>query len=45
MHHLSSIPFSQGPDSWRSTDDLWNYEYSFAPKGILSSPRIYRTQV
>lgn len=41
LHHLSSIPFAQGPDSWRSTEDLWNYEYSFTPQGILSSPRFY----
>jgi hypothetical protein len=41
VHHLGSIPFSQGPDSWRSTDDLWNYEYCLREKGILSSPRIY----
>lgn len=41
LHHLSSIPFAQGPDSWRSTDDLWNYEYSFTPQGIISSPRFY----
>jgi hypothetical protein len=41
LHHLGSIPFSQGPDSWRSTGDLWNYEYHLKEKGILSSPRIY----
>ena len=41
LHHLGSIPFSQGPDSWRSTHDLWNYEYCLAEKGIISSPRIY----
>ena len=41
LHHVSSIPFSQGPDCWRSTDDLWNYEYSFVPQGIVSSPRFY----
>ena len=44
LHHLSSIPFSQGPDCWRSTDDLWNYEYSFVPQGILSSPRFYEDE-
>ncbi len=42
LHHLGTIPFSQGPDSWRSTHDLWNYEYFLSDKGILSSPRIYR---
>lgn len=42
-HHLGSIPFYQGPDSWRSTGDLWNYEYSLSDKGIMSSPRIYCT--
>jgi hypothetical protein len=42
VHHLGGIPFSQGPDSWRSTGDLWNYEYCLSEKGILSSPRIYR---
>ena len=41
LHHLGSIPFSQGPDSWRSTHDLWNYEYCLSEKGILSSPRLY----
>ena len=41
LHHLGSIPYAQGPDSWRSVGDLWNYEYSFSEKGIMSSPRIY----
>jgi hypothetical protein len=44
LHHLGSIPFSQGPDGWRSTGDLWNYEYSFAEKGVMSSPRIYEAK-
>jgi hypothetical protein len=42
LHHLGSIPFSQGPDSWRSDRDLWNYEYHLSDKGIMGSPRIYR---
>ena len=41
LHHLSSIPFSQGPDSWRSTGDLWRYEYALSDKGLMSSPRVY----
>ena len=41
LHHLASVPFSQGPDCWRSTNDLWNYEYSFKDQGIMSSPRFY----
>lgn len=42
LHHLGTIPFSQGPDSWRSTEDLWNYEYCFSEMGVMSSPRFYR---
>lgn len=42
LHHLSSIPYQQGPDSWRSTGDLFNYEHSPSPKGILSAPRVCR---
>ena len=41
LHHLSSIPFSQGPDSWRSTGDLWRCEYALSDKGLMSSPRVY----
>ena len=43
LHHLSTIPFSQGPDCWRSTGDLWNDEYQPIAQGILSSPRWYDT--
>ena len=41
LHHLSTFQYSQGPDAYRSTGDLWNYEYAFADKGLLSSPRLY----
>ncbi len=44
LHHLGSIPFAQGPDSYRSTGDLWNEEYSLSDKGLMSSPRIYRAE-
>ena len=41
LHHLGSIPFSQGPDSYRSTGDLWCYEYCLSDKGLMSAPRFY----
>lgn len=41
LHHLGSIPFCQGPDSYRATGDLWCYEYALRDKGLLSAPRLY----
>ena len=29
-----------GPDSWRTKDEAWSYEYRFWPQGILKSPEI-----
>ena len=31
-----------GPDSWRTTDSNWTYEYRLRPEGILSSPIFYK---
>jgi hypothetical protein len=41
LHHSQSVYYYQSPDSWRSTGDLWLYEYQFKPVGILKSPEIY----
>ena len=41
LHHTPGIYFYQSPDSWRSTGDLWTYEYQFKPMGVLKSPEIY----
>ncbi len=40
VHHLQTLGFYQSPDSWRSTGDLWTYEYQFKPMGILKSPEL-----
>jgi len=42
LHHTQGVYFYQSPDSWRSTGDLWTYEYHFKPMGILKSPEIYK---
>ena len=42
LHHTQGIYFYQSPDSWRSKNDLWSYEYHFKPFGILKSPEIYK---
>lgn len=40
LHHTPGVYFYQSPNSWRSADDLWGYEYQFKPAGILKSPEI-----
>ncbi len=40
LHHTPGVWFYQSPDSWRSTGDLWRYEYQFKPLGILKAPEI-----
>ena len=40
LHHTPGVWFYQSPDSWRSTGDLWRYEYQFKPLGILKTPEI-----
>ena len=40
LHHTPGVWFYQSPDSWRSRGDLWRYEYSFKPMGILKAPEI-----
>ncbi|MBQ4552157.1 MAG: hypothetical protein IJA59_04325 [Clostridia bacterium] len=42
LHHTLGLYFYQDPDSWRSKNDLWSYEYQFKPFGILKSPEIYK---
>ncbi len=41
LHHTQGIYFYQSPNSWRSSGDLWNYEYQPKPAGILKSPELY----
>lgn len=40
IHHTPGVWFYQSPDSWRSTGDLWRYEYQLRPLGILKAPEI-----
>ncbi len=41
LHHTPGVYFYQSPNSWRSADDLWTYEYQLKPAGILKSPELY----
>lgn len=41
LHHTQGVYFYQSPDSWRSRDSLWLYEYQLKPFGILKSPQIF----
>ena len=41
LHHTPGIWFYQSPNSWRSTDQLWRYEYHLKEAGILQSPELY----
>ena len=41
LHHEQGVYFYQSPDSWRSSGDLWLYEYQFKEAGIKKSPEIY----
>ncbi len=43
LHHAPGPYYYQDPNSWRSTGDEWQYEYQFAPHGILTSPEIWET--
>ncbi len=45
LHHTPGVYFYQSPNSWRSADDLWTYEYQFKPAGILKSPEIYGAKI
>ena len=40
LHHTLGMYFYQSPNSWRSSGDLWTYEYQLKPAGILKSPQI-----
>ena len=40
LHHTQGIYYYQSPNSWRSTGDLWTYEYQLKPMGILKSPEL-----
>ena len=31
-----------GPNSWRTTDSVWTYEYRLLPEGIISTPKIFK---
>ncbi|MBQ2433335.1 MAG: hypothetical protein II266_02810 [Clostridia bacterium] len=44
LHHTPGVYFYQSPNSWRSADDLWTYEYQLKPAGILKSPELYGAQ-
>lgn len=40
LHHTPGVWFYQGPNSWRSSGELWCYEYQLKEFGILSTPRL-----
>jgi hypothetical protein len=41
LHCVERDPeFWWGPNSWRTTDANWSYEYYFWPQGVLKSPEI-----
>ena len=40
LHHTLGMYFYQSPNSWRSSGDLWTYEYQLKKAGILKSPQI-----
>lgn len=41
LHFTPGSWFYQSPNSYRSTDDRWCYEYQLKEAGILTSPEIY----
>ena len=41
VHHEQGVWYYQSPNSWRSTGDLWLYEYQLKPVGVLKTPEIY----
>ena len=41
LHHTPGVYFYQSPNSWRSEDELWCYEYQFKVAGILKSPEVF----
>jgi len=45
LHHTQGVYFYQSPNSWRSSGDLWSYEYRFKTAGILKSPEIYGASI
>jgi hypothetical protein len=40
VHLSDKMEHWQGPDSWRSRDNRWSYEYIFKRVGILKTPEI-----
>jgi hypothetical protein len=32
-----------GPESWRTENEFWSYEYQFRPMGLLTAPSLWRT--
>jgi len=40
LHHTLGYYFYQSPNSWFTAGDLWTYEYSLKPAGILKSPEL-----
>jgi hypothetical protein len=42
LHCVARDPgFWWGPNSWRTLDANWSYEYQFWPQGVLKSPEIF----
>ncbi|MCL2221111.1 MAG: hypothetical protein FWC20_02985 [Oscillospiraceae bacterium] len=40
IHNSNETVFWHGPDSWRTKDAEWSYEYRLKPTGILKSPEV-----
>lgn len=41
VHNANSMNRWHGPDAWRTTGNLWSYEYQLRPTGVLISPRFW----
>lgn len=44
VHQFNRQEFWWGPDSWRSRDEAWSYEYCLWPQGVLKSPELFHIE-
>ncbi|MBP3636038.1 MAG: hypothetical protein J6K13_00570 [Clostridia bacterium] len=44
LHQANKQEFWWGPDSWRSRDAAWTYEYAPWPQGVMKSPELFRIE-
>lgn len=38
LHNCDQKEDWYGPNAWRTTGDLWSYEYQIKPSGLLKAP-------